>query len=175
MTPSALPEPIRRLQAIDINSDNEATQLQKLAQAISRIADLPEPSPISVEAMPLSAKGGPMPSLKGWILRPGAHIGEKMKGVFRVGTIAAPDIARATTAGLDPNDSIYVRLYVEPPSGQYVNAMAQGAPASFFESDDIEGTIVIARLRLAGVFQGPGEEGRATPVIVIEEAKPRPE
>jgi hypothetical protein len=177
MTPSSLPEPIRRLQAVDINSDNEATQLQKLAQAISRCAGLPEPKPISVEDMPLAAKGGAMPSLKGWILRPGAHKGEKIHDVFKVGGIGAADFARATIAGIDPNDSIYVRLYVEPPNGQYVNAMAQGKAASFFESDDIEGTIVIARLRLAGVFQGHGEEGSATPVtpvIVIEEAKPRP-
>jgi hypothetical protein len=118
-----------------------------------------------------------MPSLKGWILRPGAHKGEKIQDVFKVGAIGAADFARATIAGIDPNDSIYVRLYVEPPSGQYVNAMAQGRAASFFESDDIEGTVVIARLRLAGVLQGPGEEGHAipvTPVIVIEEAKPRP-
>jgi len=174
MTPAALPEPIRRLQAVDINAESETDRLKKLAEAIRTVANLPEPSPISVESLALSDKSGPMSSLKGWILRPAAHINDTLGGVFKVGTIGAADIARAKAAGLDPNDAIYIRLYVEPPNGQYVNAMAQGKVASFFESEGVETAVVIARLRLAASFQGNEADDRSVPIIVVEDAKRRP-
>jgi hypothetical protein len=47
-------------------------------------------------------------------------------------------------AGLDPNDSLYVRLLVEPPNGQFVNSMAAGRTAALFERDDITGAVIQA-------------------------------
>jgi hypothetical protein len=174
MTPAALPEPIRRLQAVDINAATEGEQLKKLAEAVKSVANLPEPTPMSVESLPLASKGAAMPSLKGWILRPAAHIGEKMEGNFAVSGVRVADPVRAVAAGIDPKDSIFIRLLVEPPTGQFVNAMAQGKVAALFERDEIEGEIIIANLRLAASYQALGPDDHSTPLIVLEGARIRP-
>jgi len=173
MTPSALPEPIRRLQAVDINAESEAQQLHKLAQAISTSGSLPDPTPISIEQLPLGSTVSSQSSLRGWILRPTAHIGNILEGIFRVGSVDVADAERAREAGLDPNDTVFVRLYVEPPNGQYLNTMASGAKAVLFESDDVDGKVIIAKLKLAATHPSGGD--RASPVIVIQDARVRSE
>jgi hypothetical protein len=175
MTPPALPEPIRRLQAIDINAASEGEQLRKLAEAIKTVANLREPSPISVEALPLGTEPPVrgMPSLRGWLARPGAHTEETLEGVFKVGLVGAPDPSRASECGLDPQDSVYVRLFVEPPTGQFVNAMATGKAADVLESEEAEGQVVVAKLRLAAAYQGHGPDDRPSPLIVVDQVRLR--
>lgn len=175
MTPSALPEPIRRLQAVDINAESEGQQLHRLALAVSTVAGLPEPSPIPIENILVASQLGSTASLKGWILRPASHVGETLEGVFKVGIVDVADVDRSTQAGIDPNDAIFVRLYVEPPTGQFLNTIAHGKAAEMFESEDIEGRVVITRLKLAALHHGPGVDSRSTPIIVVEEAQHRPE
>jgi len=169
MTPRALPEPIRWLQAVDINADSEGERLNKLAEAI-KVATGLEASPIPVESVALSPRGS-MASLTGWLIRPSAHISQRLEGTFKVGTVAACDPSRARAAALDPDDSIYVRLHVEPPTGQFVHAIAHADTALFFESDDIQGTVVKAELRLAAAFKGHGPDERPVPLIVVEKAE----
>lgn len=173
MTPGGLPEPISRLQAIDINAEGEAEQLKKLANAVQRVAGLPKPAEIAVGDLGISSTG--TPSLKGWVLRPAAHIGEEIEGVFKVASVGSADQDRASAAGLDANDTVFVRLLVEPPTGQFVNAMACDEIASVFEREDVPGAVFKAKIKLRAVYQSPGEDDRRSPVIVIEEAKKRAE
>lgn len=175
MTPSALPEPIRRLQAVDINADTEGQQLHRLAQAVSAVATLPEPAAIPVESILLASHPGTTGSLKGWLLRPASHVGETLEGVFKVGVVDVADVDRSTQAGLEPNDAIFVKLYVEPPTGQFLNTIAHGKAAELFEAEDIEGRVVITRLKLTALYHGHGPESRPTPLILVEDAKLRPE
>jgi hypothetical protein len=174
MTPAALPEPIRRLQAVDINASSEAEQFRKLATAIGKVADLPDSPAISVEELALGSGRKESASIKGWVLRPGSHIGEQLKGVFKVVMVGGADVVRANTAGLDPNDTLYVRLLVEPPNGQFVNAMATGKIASIFEREDIPGSVIQASLKLQAVLPADGPD-RALPLIVVEGAELRKE
>ncbi len=152
-----------------------AEQFRKLSAAIRQVTDLPESPAISVEELALGRGRKETPSLKGWVLRPGSHLGEEISGVFKVGTVGAPDVSRATRAGLDPNDSLYVRLFVEPPNGQFVNAMATGVVASLLEREDITGSVLVAKLKLQAVSQTDEPGDRPSPIIVVEEAQVRRE
>lgn len=173
MTPAGLPEPIRRLQAVDVNAEGEAEQLRKLADAVQRVADLPPAAMISVEDLGIATVGAP--SLKGWVLRPGAHIGEQIDGAFKVAMVGASDPERASKAGLDPSDTVFVRLLVEPPTGQFVNALAAGEVASIFEREDAPGTVFTVKIKLRAVHQAGAADDRPSPVITIENAKRRRE
>jgi hypothetical protein len=169
MIPNALPEPIRRLQAVDINANSPAESLSRLAQAIQTSCNLPSPKPIDLEQLPVdTGKTGPA-SFRAWVMRPSAHIGETIDGVFKVGLVDFCDVDRAGEAGLDANTCLYVRLYVEPAStGVYLNAIAPDKVASFFENEDVVGKSVAARLNLKTTHLSGTAERRPVPVIVIE-------
>ena len=92
-----------------------------------------------------------------------------MEGTFRVGSIDVADSDRAREAGLEPNDTVFVRLYVEPPNGQFLNTMATGAKAALFESDNVDGKVIIAKLKLAAAHSSSGD--RSVPLIVIQDAR----
>jgi hypothetical protein len=171
MIPSALPDPLRRLQAVDINANSSAESFSKLAQAIRTSCNLPELQPIDMEDMPIdTGKAGPA-SFRAWVMRPSAHVGESIDGIFKVGRVDSCDLDRATEAGLDAHTCLYVRLYVEPASTNiYLNAIAPDKIASFFETEDVEGKSVAAKLNLKTTHSsGPG--GKQVPVIVIESAE----
>jgi hypothetical protein len=172
MTPSALPEPIRRLQAVDINAVSSAESFSRLALAIQTSCDLPTPKPIDLEELPVdTGKAGPN-SVRAWVIRPTVHIGETIDGVFKVGLVDSCDLDRAQEAGLDANTCLYVRLYVEPAStGVYLNAIAPDRVAPFFENEDVVGKTVKAKLNLKTTHMSSGVERRPVPVIVIESVK----
>ena len=172
MIPNALPEPIRRLQAVDINANSPAESLSRLAQAIQTSCNLPSPKPIDLEQLPVdTGKTGPA-SFRAWVMRPSAHIGETIDGVFKVGLVDFCDVDRAGEAGLDANTCLYVRLYVEPAStGVYLNAIAPDKVASFFENEDVVGKSVAARLNLKTTHLSGTAERRPVPVIVIESVR----
>jgi TIR domain len=172
-TLSSLPEPIKRLQGIDINAGDEAQRLQLLAAAVRVVADLPQPTPISAEALAPMSTGETNSSIRGWVLRPTAHIGKKYDGVFKVGTVSVSDPDRAREAGLDPSDSLYIRLYLEPANGIFINTVVAGDVASIFEADDIEGKVIKANIRLAAVHVNH-TDGRSLPIIVVDSAQVRP-
>lgn len=52
-------------------------------------------------------------SVLGWMLRPSAHIGESIEGFFKVSFVDVFDPRRAKEAEIDPDHSIYTRLFVE--------------------------------------------------------------
>lgn len=172
MTPAALPEPIRRLQAVDINDTDEAAQLAKLAKAIRAVTDLPEPAHVDIEELAAAASDNPSQTLKGWVLRPGAHQGEELTATFKVGEVKAVDYKRAESAKLDPNDTIFVKLFLEPPTGQFVNAMASGQQASLFERLDGSSAVVQAKVAFVALHASDVYE-RSSPLIVVREARER--
>ncbi|MFH0958594.1 MAG: toll/interleukin-1 receptor domain-containing protein [Pseudomonadota bacterium] len=172
MIPSALPDPIRRLQAVDINAATPAESFFHLAQAIQTSCNLPNPKPIDLEELPVdTGKTGPA-SFRAWVMRPTAHVGETIDGVFKVGLVDFCDLDRAQEAGLDTNTCLYVRLYVEPATaGVYLNTIAPDKVAPFFENEDIVGKSVKAKLNLKTTHMSGGTERRPVPVIVIESVK----
>jgi hypothetical protein len=172
MIPSALPEPIRRLQAVDINANTPAESFSRLTQAIQKSCNLPSPKPIDLEELPVdTGKTGPA-SFRAWVMRPTSHIGETIDGVFKVGRVDSCDLDRAEEAGLDANTCLYVRLYVEPAStGVYLNAIAPDKIAAFFENEDVIGKSVAAKLNLKTTHAIGGTERRQVPVIVITSVK----
>jgi len=173
MTPAALPEPIRRLQAVDINAPTEAEQLRKLAEVVRQVADLPAPSPIPAEALPPGGSKSTVTSLRGWFVRPVGHVDEEFTGMFRLGNIASSDTARAEKAGLDPTDTIFVRLFQEPPTGQFLNCLAQGKVASLLERDDMEGGVIEGKLKLVSAFDSGPPDHKMVPLIVLQSARKR--
>lgn len=172
MTPSALPEPIRRLQAVDINATTQAESYSKLTMTVQLTCNLPIPKPIDLEELPVeTGKGGPS-SIRAWMMRPSAHVGASLDGIFKVGRVDYCDTDRATEAGLDPNSCLYVRLYVEPSStGLYINAIAPEKVAAFFERDDVSTKSIAAKLTLKATHSTSPTDQRLVPIIVIESVK----
>lgn len=173
MIPSALPEPIRRLQAVDINAPSPAESLTKLAEAVRTVADLPTPTPVPLEELPVDTGKTGTVSLRGWMLRPTAHVNEVSEGVFKVGQVDICDIDRAKEAGVDPDDSLFVRLFVDPGVGglTYLNAIAPAKTASLFEQDDIVGRNILAKIKLKAIHQSDLPGNRSVPIVVIESAR----
>lgn len=156
-----------------IYAPNPAESLSKLVEAIRLSGDLPDPKPIALEELPVDTGKIGTSSIRGWMMRPSAHIGETIEGVFKVGTVDFCDVTRANEASLDPNDCVYVRLYVEPsaagPGLTYINAIAPGKEAVFFEQEDIVGKTIKAKIKLKTVHQTTASgEPCLVPVIVIE-------
>jgi hypothetical protein len=176
MSPTALPEPIRRLQAVDINAESEAAQLQKLAAAVRLAAGLPEPPPVPAESImsqPTSSSGAKATSVRAWFTRPAAHVGEELTGVFKVGVVSAADRDRADAAGIDADDAVYVRLFDEPPTGRFLHTMAVGDVAGLLESPDMEGKVVVAKLVLKAPFRAGPPDQTVTPLIMIQSISER--
>ncbi len=173
MTPAALPDPIRRLQAVDINAETEAQQLSKLAAALRSVTDLPEPAALDIENLAPAASSDLSQMLKTWVLRPAAHKGQELTGTFRVGDVRAVDHSRAVSASLDPDDTLFVRLFVDPPTGQFVNAMASGNVATLFEKLDASNAVVRAKIKLIGAYKTDAGTDRSSPVIIVQTADER--
>ena len=173
MVPNALPDPIKRLQAIDINAQNPAESLSKLVEAVRVSLNLPTPKPFALEEMPAEASG--TASMRGWMLRPSAHIGESTEGIFKVGSVDVCDPDRAREAEIDPNQSIYARLFFESGSSglAFLNVMATEREAQIFEREDIIGKVISARLKLKAVHPTTNTVGEPilVPVILLESAK----
>jgi hypothetical protein len=106
------------------------------------------------------------------MMRPTAHIGEMIDGIFKVGRVDFCDVDRAQEAEIDHNNCLYVRLYVEPSStGLYLNAIAPEEVAAFFEQEEISGKSIAAKLKLKATHFSSVGDRRAVPIITIETAK----
>jgi hypothetical protein len=173
MIPNALPDPLKRLQAIDINAPNPAESLSKLVEAVRVALDLPKPSAIPFQDLPVEAMG--TTSVRGWMLRPSAHIGESIEGFFKVGFVDVCDPSRAKEAEIDPDQSIYTRLFVESGiSGlSYLNVMVTGKAAELFERGDIIGKTITGKLTLKTTYSTVNTLGvpQLVPVILLNSAK----
>ena len=78
-----------------INADTEEQRLSKLAAAVRTVADLPAPTALDIENLAPAASSDVSQMLKTWVLRPAAHKGQELTGVFRVGEVRVVDHSRA--------------------------------------------------------------------------------
>ena len=85
-----------------------------------------------------------------------------------VGAVRTPDSDKATLVGMTPSDTLNVRLFLgRSPEGTYINAMASGELAEYFERV-IPDTRIAVKIRLATV----SVEGEKTvPLLVIDDIK----
>jgi hypothetical protein len=173
MTPGALPSPYASLQAIDLNGLTHQQTLERVADAVARSLNLTisseekaayaEPPP---EAAPFAS------TLRTWTLRPASHIGETARSRFLVGAVANVRPDRAKAAGLEPGETLYVRLFLGTrPEGRYINAMVGGDAADFFERVERGASVIDAEIRLAASFYDDVAESNI-PLLVIDDSQP---
>lgn len=166
---SGLPRPYSSLQAVDINGMKQEEMLNTVAEAIASALNvrLPSETPATATTEVEQATAGSFQSTyRAWSLRPGGHIGETLRGRFLVGTVSQSRPDRARAADLEPQDTLYIRLFIgTSPEGRYVQVLVSGDIAGFFETVEPDSVLIEATLRLAAVF----EEGDSSiPIIVID-------
>ncbi|MFQ5868356.1 MAG: hypothetical protein ACE5JC_00490, partial [Candidatus Zixiibacteriota bacterium] len=119
-------------------------------------------------AEPLSTKIPFSAALRAWNLRPDAHVGAKEKGRFLVGTVSSSRADRAEAAGLNPGETVFVRLFLGTrPEGRYINALASGDSADFFERAEKNSTAVDAEIRVAASYHEEALDSRI-PIFVVD-------
>jgi len=171
MDKSALPRPYGSLQAENLNTLSDTHRNQQVAEAIARTLSIKVPLPEAVSDLPAPEKQPRSFFLtnRAWNLRPAGHIGETETGRFLVGVVRSAHPDKATAAGIEPGEALYVRLFHgTTPEGSYINAMVTGKTAGFFERVVRDTVMIEAKIRLAGVYR---EEDTTTPLLVIDEFK----
>ncbi|HEY5639705.1 MAG TPA: toll/interleukin-1 receptor domain-containing protein [Dehalococcoidia bacterium] len=174
LTPGGLPRPYGSLTAVDLNGLKHQDKLNRIASAISTALGVSVPEGVEAvkEVADSVEEADDLPFAtvhRTWSLRPGAHIGEQANGRFLIGAVAPARPERAAAAGLEPGEALYVRLFLgTSPEGRYLNAMAVGDTADFFERVRRDTTVVDARVRLAA--SALDDNGNPLPLMVIEEA-----
>jgi len=169
MDPNALPKPYGSLQAVNLNGLNLEDKLNQTGDAISRLLGL---ETVHCDKIPVLSTYEPVESFfsvnRRWNLLPAAHVNETSAGIFLVGAVRTPDSDKATLVGMTPSDTLNVRLFLgRSPEGTYINAMASGELAEYFERV-IPDTRIAVKIRLATV----SVEGEKTvPVLVIDDIK----
>jgi hypothetical protein len=169
MDPKALPGPYGSLESINLNGLTQEVKLKHICDAVSSV--------LAIEAddcdrIPGLSVFEPVESFfsvyRRWHLRPAAHIDETAAGLFLVGAVRASHADRALLAGLTPDDTLFVRLFLKgSPEGTYINAMVSGKLANFFEHV-VSDTRIVAKIRCAAALKA-GE--KTTPLLVIDNVK----
>lgn len=168
MSPNSLPQPMNRLQAIKaIGEEERELDLEKVVEFVEKRFGLTRTG-ISQPAL-LKAASEEQETVKStvhrWLMRPGAYVSERLSGGFRVGTLQAADPAKALAAQLDPDDTLFCRLYISPDEQTFINCMADGNIADFLEDHDLGGRLVTAEVEFVSLHHNPGE--RSSPLLVI--------
>lgn len=167
---SGLPRPYSSLQAVDINTFNRNERLDKIAKAVANALDLRFPTEIpaiaDIDEVEQTEAVSFASTYRTWTLLPSRHIDEKIKGRFLVGAVNPSRPDRAIAAGLEPGETLYVRLFTGPSEeGSYIPALVTGENTSFFETVWRGKAKIDATLRLAASL----DEGETTiPIMVIE-------
>ena len=188
MTPAGLPTPYNTLQAVDINGMTHELRLNRVTEAVASALDI---RPVELAVQHLYGEGAPwIPAKAGmtgrggvsivfsrsieatirtWNRIPSANIGATADGEFLIGRVGPASISRARMAGFKAGEALFVRLFLgRAREGRYIDAMAGGASASFFDAINRDDVIVRASIRLAAVIE---ERDMATPVIVVDDVK----
>jgi len=185
MVPPALPEALRRLQAVDMT---EPAKVADLLSLLAREADLNVPPDLPAEEIAgrfregapavqpreaaVPAQPGFDETLFAWLRRPGAHVGEEIEVTARLGDVTSPNVRVARAAGLDTATALRVVLHThEEDYRPYIECMADGAVA-----DTVDGlprdTWGKAKLRVAATYELPSPVGveatRLVPLVVIQ-------
>ena len=168
MTPAALPTPYSSLQAVDINNMTFEEKLTTVAEVISTSLGVRRSVTTTVSDAGASPPSESFASTqRGWSLRPAAHVGETAVGQFLVGAVSPSRPDRANAAGLQPGESLFVRLFLgNTAEGRFINAMVGGKTAAFFERVIRDTVLIRATIRLAALFE---EAEAAIPLLVIDD------
>ena len=175
MTPAGLPTPYNTLQAVDINGMTHESRLNRVTEAVASALDI-RPSETS-DFNGTGARAGLSivfsrsieATIRTWNRIPSANIGATVNGEFLIGRVGPASISRARMAGFQAGEALFVRLFLgRAREGRYINAMAGGAAASFFDAINRDDVIVRASIRLAAVIE---ERDMATPLIVVDDVK----
>ena len=169
ITPAALPSPYNTLQVVDLNGMLHEAKLNRVTDAVARSLNIKPSQPPLLQA-DISPSGKSVEAtISAWNRRPAAHIEATADGEFLVGSIGQANVSRAGAAGFKPGEALSVRLYFgKSREIRYINAMASGAVASFFEAAHRDSVIVRATIKLAAVIQ---ERNTAIPLLVVDTAK----
>lgn len=166
ITPVALPSPYNTLQVVDLNGMLHEAKLNRVTDAIARSLNI-KPSQPPLLQTDISPSGNSVEAtISAWNRRPAAHIGATADGEFLAGSITQANLSRAGAAGFCPGEALSIRLYFgKSKESRYINAMASGATASFFEAAPRDSVIIRATIKLAAVIQ---ERNTAIPILVVD-------
>ena len=173
MTPAGLPTPYNTLQAVDINGMTHEVKLNRVTDAVASALDI-RPSETPVSSVPragvsITFSRSIEATIRTWNRIPSNNISATADGEFLVGRVGPASISRARMAGFQAGEALFVRLFLgRAREGRYINAMAGGAVASFFDSITRDDVIVRASIRLAAVIE---DRDMATPLIVVDDVK----
>lgn len=166
ITPIGLHSPYNTLQSVDLNGMLHEAKLNRVTDTVARALNIiPSEPPLLQPNLSLSDKSVEATIIT-WNRRPAAHIEATADGEFLVGSIGQANVSRAGAAGFRPGEALFVRLYFgKSRESRYINAMANGAAASFFEAAPQDSVIVRATIKLAAVIQ---ERNTAIPLLVVD-------
>ena len=173
MTPAGLPTPYNTLQAVDINGMSHEVKLNRVTDAVASALDI-RPSETSVPSVPRAGFSATFSrsieaTIRTWNRIPSANTGATADGEFLVGRVGPASISRARVAGFQAGEALFVRLFLgRAREGRYINAMAGGAAASFFDAITRDDVVVRASIRLAAIVE---ERDMATPLLVVDDVQ----
>ena len=186
MIPGSLPEPMRRLQAIDLSQPDD---VKRLFSRLAETANIGIPSSISFEdisqritkeTIPLEEKET-IPekmrdTLYNWNNRPGSHIGEELEMKVRVGDFERCPSALASRAEIEPTTSLKARVHLDPKDYRpFFDCIITKGAADLFESKGM-GSWAIVTAKLVNYYEYTRgshltDETIYRPLIVIEKAQ----
>ncbi len=179
MVPESLPEPMRRLQAINLCLPEK---VKILFQQLATDANISVPSNLPVEEIAQRiAKGEiPIPSqtsadkMFSWIRLPGRHVGETVDITVRIGDFTQCPISLARAADVDPATSLKAKIHLDPVDYRpFWECVVTGQAADFFENSGRD-TWVDVKAKLVGSYEKSGfgaEDTILLPLIIIQSAK----
>ena len=166
ITPAALPLPYNTLQVVDLNNMPHEAKLNQVTDAIARSLNIKPSQPPLLQADISPSGKSAEATISAWNRRPAAHLGATAEGEFLAENITQANVSRAGAAGFKPGEALSVCLYFgKSKESRHINAMSNGAAASFFESVTRDSVIVRATIKLAAVIQ---ERNTAIPILVVD-------
>ena len=166
ITPAALPSPYNTLQVVDLNGMLHEAKLNRVTDAVARSLNIKPSQPPLLQADISPSGNSAEATISVWNRRPAAYIEATADGEFLAGNITQANVSRAGAAGFQPGEALSIRLYFgKSRESRYINAMASGAAASFFDTVTRDSVIVRATIKLAAVIQ---ERNMAIPILVVD-------
>ena len=181
MIPDSLPEPMRRLQAVNLCMPDK---VEGLFKQLAEIANVTVPSEIPYEEIsnritkreiPLHSESSPDKIMYSWIVRPGRHIGEEVETTVRIGDFVQCPVQLAKLAEVDPTTSLKARIHQDPVDYRpFWECVVTGKAADLFENHGIESWGNV-KAKIIGSYEKKtygDDESIFLPLIVVNNAKP---
>lgn len=182
MIPESLPEPMRRLQAIDLSKPDK---VESLFSQLAGIANIGIPRDIPFEDISQRITKGNIPlqekettpekTMYNWINRPGSHLGEEVEIKVRIGDFERCPAYLASGAEIDPTTSLKARIHQDPVDYRpFWDCVVTNEAADLFESKGMDSWVIVTA-KLVNSYEKRGyhsaDETIYLPLIVIEKAR----